>query len=77
MLTIAFMTNDLPHKHFVRCGQDLISTYNVTIKEMMFGVQYVIKTLDHKILRVNITQTITYVRIHLHIILVMILIGNY
>lgn len=61
MLTIVFITKDLPHKHFVRHGQDLISTYNVTIKEMMFGVEYVIKTLDHKILRINITQMITYV----------------
>lgn len=55
------MTHDLPHEHFVRNGHDLIRTYDVSFKEMMFGVQYVIDTLNHKQLRVNITQVITYV----------------
>lgn len=58
-----FITNDLPHKYFVRNGQDLISTYSVTIEEMMFGVQFIIHTIDNKQLRVNITQVITYVPI--------------
>lgn len=58
-----FITNDLPHKHFVRSGQNLISTYSVTIEEMMFGVQFIIHTIDNKQLRVNITQVITYVPI--------------
>ncbi|KAL5241975.1 hypothetical protein ACI65C_009385 [Semiaphis heraclei] len=60
--TIIFITNDLPHKHFVRKGQDLISTITVTIKEMLYGVQLVVHTLDDKQLRVNITQVITYIR---------------
>lgn len=58
---IVFVTNDLPHKYFVREGQDLICTYNATIKDMLGGVQHKIKTLDHKLLTVNITQIITYV----------------
>ncbi|CAH1720628.1 unnamed protein product [Aphis gossypii] len=57
--TVIFITNDLPHKHFVRSGQNLISTYSVTIEEMMFGVQFIIHTIDNKQLRVNITQVIT------------------
>lgn len=61
IFTTVFITKDLPHKDFIRSGQDLISTYDVTFKEMMCGVQYVINTLDYKQLRVNITQIITYV----------------
>ncbi|XP_025205902.1 dnaJ homolog subfamily B member 13-like [Melanaphis sacchari] len=57
--TVVFITNDLPHKHFLRSGQDLISTYTVTIEEIMFGLQFVVYTLDNKQLRVNITQVIT------------------
>jgi len=56
-----FITNDSPHKHFVRSGQDLISTYTVSIEEMLYGVQFIVHTLDNKQLRVNITQVITYV----------------
>lgn len=59
-----FITNDLPHKHFVRSGKDLISTYTVTIEEMLYGVQFIVHTLDNKRLRVNITQVITYVPIY-------------
>ncbi|KAL4144028.1 hypothetical protein QTP88_006265 [Uroleucon formosanum] len=57
--TVIFITNDLPHKHFVRSGKDLISTYTVTIEEMLYGVQFIVHTLDNKQLRVNITQVIT------------------
>jgi len=61
-----FITNDLPHKHFVRKGQDLISTITVTIEEMLYGVKLVVHTLDNKQLNVNITQVITYVSISLY-----------
>lgn len=56
---IVFVTNDLPHERFARSGQDLIRTYNVSLKEMIFGTRYIIKTLDHRRLRVDITQLIT------------------
>lgn len=65
-LNIVFITNDLRHKRFVRNGYDLITTYSVTLKQMMCGVRCVVNTLDHKQLNVNITQLITYVLIGLN-----------
>ncbi|VVC37054.1 DnaJ domain,Chaperone DnaJ, C-terminal,HSP40/DnaJ peptide-binding [Cinara cedri] len=57
--SVVFITYDLPHKQFVRNGRNLITTYIVTIKEMICGVRCVVKTLDNKRLTVNITQVIT------------------
>lgn len=38
---------------------NLIMVENVSLKQVLFGVKINVKTLDHKILRVNITQVIT------------------
>lgn len=53
-----FKTEDIPHKVFKRDNMNLIMHKNVTLKEALCGIKINIKTLDHKILRVNITQVI-------------------
>lgn len=54
-----FTTEDIPHKVFKRDNMDLIMVQKVLLKQALFGTQICIKTLDHKVLRINITQVIT------------------
>lgn len=53
-----FKTEDLPHKVFVRDKMNLITVQNVTLKQALFGTKIKIRTLDYKVVRVNITQVI-------------------
>ncbi|XP_050525625.1 uncharacterized protein LOC126896695 [Daktulosphaira vitifoliae] len=55
---ITFIIEDLPHKVYSRNGMDLIRTIDVSIKDVLCGKQFILKTLDHKMLRVNINQLI-------------------
>lgn len=50
---------EIPHKIFKRDNMNLIMVKNVLLKQVLFGIKINIKTLDHKMLRVNITQIIT------------------
>lgn len=54
-----FTTEDIPHKVFKRDNMDLIMVQKVLLKQALFGTQISINTLDHKVLRINITQVIT------------------
>ncbi|XP_025405575.1 dnaJ homolog subfamily B member 1-like [Sipha flava] len=60
-----FTTEDIPHKVFKRDITNLIMVKTVSLKQAFFGTKVNINTLDHKVLRVNITQVITddYVKI--------------
>lgn len=53
-----FTTEDEPHKVFKRDNMNLIMEQKVMLKEALLGTQINIETLDHKVLRVNITQVI-------------------
>lgn len=50
---------EIPHKIFKRDKMNLIMVKNVSLKQVLLGINISIKTLDNKILRVNITQIIT------------------
>ncbi|XP_050443301.1 uncharacterized protein LOC126847208 [Adelges cooleyi] len=54
-----FITEDLPHKTYVRDGMNLISTFDISMQDMLCGAEFTIKTLDHKRLHIKITQPIT------------------
>ncbi|CAI6346964.1 unnamed protein product [Macrosiphum euphorbiae] len=54
-----FTTEDLPHKVFKRDKMNLIMVQKVLLKQVLLGIRIVINTLDHKVLRVNITEVIT------------------
>lgn len=54
-----FTTEDIPHTIFKRDNMNLIMVKKVSLKQALCGIQINIKTLDHKFLRVNITQVIT------------------
>ncbi|XP_060862181.1 dnaJ homolog subfamily B member 1-like [Metopolophium dirhodum] len=60
-----FTTEDLPHKVFKRDNMNLIMVQKVLLKQLLLGIRIVINTLDHKVLRVNITEVITqdYVKV--------------
>ncbi|VVC39642.1 Chaperone DnaJ, C-terminal,DnaJ domain,HSP40/DnaJ peptide-binding [Cinara cedri] len=60
-----FTTEDIPHKDYKRDNMNLIMIKNVSLKQALFGIKINIKTLCHKVIRVNITQVITpdYVKI--------------
>jgi len=54
-----FTTEDIPHEIFKRDNMNLIIVKKVFLKQALFGTKINIKTLDHKDLRVNISQVIT------------------
>lgn len=54
-----FTTEDIPHKVFKRDNMNLIMVQKVLLKQALYGTQISIKTLDRKVLRINITQVIT------------------
>jgi len=54
-----FTTEDLPHEVFKRDNMNLIMVQKVLLKQVLLGIRIVINTLDHKVLRVNITEVIT------------------
>ncbi|XP_050432679.1 dnaJ homolog subfamily B member 1-like [Adelges cooleyi] len=57
--TYIFKTEEIPHKYFKRENLNLILCKELTLKEAICGIKINVKTLDHKVLRVNITQVIT------------------
>jgi len=51
-----FTAEDVPHKVFKRDNMDLTMVVNVTFEQALNGLQLTVKTVDHKVLRVNVTQ---------------------
>nr|CAD7199856.1 unnamed protein product [Timema douglasi] len=56
---LVFVTEDRPHDRFWREGDNLLMVCNVDLKEALTGCTVVVNTLDHKTLRVPITQVTT------------------
>lgn len=53
-----FKTEDIPHENFKRDNMDLIMVQRVLLEQALFGIKINIKTLDNKVLRINITEVI-------------------
>ncbi|XP_069705760.1 dnaJ homolog subfamily B member 13-like [Periplaneta americana] len=56
---IIFVTEDRPHPLFERDGINLIMERTVTLEEALVGCTVIVQTLDHKTLRVPITEIIS------------------
>ncbi|KAJ8951171.1 hypothetical protein NQ314_007711 [Rhamnusium bicolor] len=56
---VIFITEDRPHETFSREGDDLIMMANIILEEALLGTMITVKTIDHRTIRVPITDVIS------------------
>ncbi|XP_023012065.2 dnaJ homolog subfamily B member 13 [Leptinotarsa decemlineata] len=55
---VIFITEDRPDETFTRVEDDLIMTSDITLEEALLGTTVTIKTIDHRTIRVPITDVV-------------------
>ncbi|CAH1114317.1 unnamed protein product [Psylliodes chrysocephalus] len=56
---VVFIIEDRPHDNFVRDGNNLIMTVTVSLEEALLGTTVTVKTVDHRTIRIPITDVIS------------------
>ncbi|CAH1987155.1 unnamed protein product [Acanthoscelides obtectus] len=56
---IIFITEDRPHETFMRDGDDLVMIATITLQEALLGTTITVKTIDHRTIRVPITDVVS------------------
>ncbi|CAH1183398.1 unnamed protein product [Phaedon cochleariae] len=55
---VIFITEDRPHETFVRDGDNLIIEVDVTLEEALLGTTVTVNTIDHRTIRIPITDVV-------------------
>ncbi|KAK4879785.1 hypothetical protein RN001_007931 [Aquatica leii] len=55
---IIFITQDRKHENFVREDDNLITTIDVPLEEALLGTTVIVNTIDHRVIRIPITDVI-------------------
>lgn len=55
---IIFVTEERPHERFKRVDDDLIMVANITLEQALLGTTIVVDTIDHRTIRVPITDIV-------------------
>lgn len=55
---VIFVTEERPHETFVRDKDNLIMTVDITLQEALLGTTVTVYTIDHRTVRVPITDIV-------------------
>ncbi|XP_022914225.1 dnaJ homolog subfamily B member 13-like [Onthophagus taurus] len=55
---IIFITEDRPHEYFVREDDNLVTEAEITLQEALLGTTITVNTIDHRIIRIPITDIV-------------------
>ncbi|XP_044752001.1 dnaJ homolog subfamily B member 13-like [Coccinella septempunctata] len=55
---VIFITEDKEHETFIRDGNDLVMVVEITLEEALLGTTVTVNTIDHRTIRVPITDVI-------------------
>lgn len=55
---VIFVTEERPHETFKRADDDLIMIANITLEEALLGTTVVVDTIDHRTIRIPITDIV-------------------
>jgi hypothetical protein len=58
---VIFITEDRPHETFTREEDNLVMVFSVTLEEALMGTTVTVNTIDHRTVRVPITDVILLV----------------
>lgn len=56
---IIFVTEDRPHESFQRVGNNLVMIASITLEEALLGTTVTVYTLDHRTVRIPITDVVS------------------
>lgn len=61
------MTEERPHEIFVRENDNLIMTVGITLQEALLGTTVTVNTIDHRTVRIPITDIVRYYFLNVNI----------
>ncbi|KAI4465607.1 dnaj subfamily c member [Holotrichia oblita] len=55
---VIFITEDKPHEHFIREHNNLVTEADITLQDALLGTTITVNTIDHRIIRIPITDIV-------------------